>query len=65
MKTKIELIITLFLISALIPILFLSRCNAQDFDAEVREQHLNLVDQDFYQTDIHYPNLLILRKPLS
>ena len=36
MKTKIELIITLFLISALIPILFLSRCNAQDFDAEVK-----------------------------
>ena len=37
----------------------------QDFDAEVREQHLDLVGQDFYQTDIHYPNLLILRKPLS
>ncbi|XP_023338680.1 calmodulin-lysine N-methyltransferase isoform X2 [Eurytemora carolleeae] len=37
----------------------------QDFDAEVREQHLDLVDQDFYQTDIHYPNLLILRGVLK
>ena len=37
----------------------------QDFDAEVQQLHLDLVNQDFYQTDIHYPNLLILRKPLS